>query len=710
MIGRLGLETPALLAARYPKLAALGLVVLLFATLASLPMLRFDNNLERSFATSSEHSKAYARLMRSLGQKTEEVVFLAEGDRPFTAEDYAKMRDFALELQLTDRVAAVVSPFLLRFGRKHPHYPGEAVFPQQLRGAEIAARLAAFESGDQRLQKLISNDRKAAIIIASVQLEKGDAAQAVLDRLASLSATFATPNMRYAIGGKLAASLDLIGSIKRDLLVLNALGALLAAVLALAIFRGLRNAIVAIAPAVLGAGVSLSVYVWLGYPITVLSNTLPILVLVLGLADSVHLTMHLLRESRDQSFQDRLETTIRAVGPACALTSVTTAIAFTAIAISDNQQLFEFAVLGATAVLLSHVVVIVAFTLFARMAALEGGTSPASAAWLRAPGFIYAVVFRGGRATIAVSLVVVVLAAWGYSQSRAWFNFARNIPESSTARLTNDILQYRFGGLYRIWIELDTAGDNDLRTTAGWQRLVRLTRAIESAAPGTPVVSLVSLARWLGRPDVAPNQREMQDLPDGLRSVLVDRARNVARIIVIAPEPMRTPETLAQHDRLTAAARDNGASTVSGLPVVLRHEAIAIIRQLSLGLVIAALVSVLVIASFFGWPSLVWVLLIPNVLPVLVVASAVHLLNAGQIDPVVVLALTVAFGIAVDDSIHFVNMFGVLRSQGQAVDAAIGSAIERTGRVMIATTLLIVLGLAVTQFSDLAPCACSASC
>ena len=62
-------------------------------------------------------------------------------------------------------------------------------------------------------------------------------------------------------------------------------------------------------------------------------------------------------------------------------------------------------------------------------------------------------------------------------------------------------------------------------------------------------------------------------------------------------------------------------------------------------------------------------------------------------------ALTIAFGIAIDDCIHFINRYRLERLNGHPVDEAIQFAIDRTGRVMIATTLLISGGLLVTLLS-----------
>ena len=74
---------------------------------------------------------------------------------------------------------------------------------------------------------------------------------------------------------------------------MNLWGALAITLAAFALLRDLRMAFLAVIPALIGAAGVLALSVWLGYPITVLSNVIPILLLVLGVADGVHLTAHL---------------------------------------------------------------------------------------------------------------------------------------------------------------------------------------------------------------------------------------------------------------------------------------------------------------------------------------------------------------------------------------------------------------------------------
>jgi len=90
-------------------------------------------------------------------------------------------------------------------------------------------------------------------------------------------------------------------------------------------------------------------------------------------------------------------------------------------------------------------------------------------------------------------------------------------------------------------------------------------------------------------------------------------------------------------------------------------------------------------------------------LPVLVVGATLHLLTGGLLTPPAVLSLTIAFGIAIDDTIHFLSRYYQAISTGQHRRSAATGALRSAGGVMVLTTALLCAGLAVTASSAFFP-------
>jgi predicted RND superfamily exporter protein len=64
------------------------------------------------------------------------------------------------------------------------------------------------------------------------------------------------------------------------------------------------------------------------------------------------------------------------------------------------------------------------------------------------------------------------------------------------------------------------------------------------------------------------------------------------------------------------------------------------------------------------------------------------------------LAMTIAFGIAIDDTVHFINRARLERREGRNAAEAVRNAVAGVGFVLCATTLVIGLGVSLTWASE----------
>ena len=686
-----GLDRIGPAALRRPRIALALLLAVLLASAAALPRLRFDDDINRVFLSDSALSQAQRRLDTSLAPTGRDLAVLIDSPDPISIADLSRLRDLSLDLELTDGVLGVLSPFALRFPPGSGQ-SGAPLFDDTLDAAAMDARLDAFRARNTGLPPLLRPDRRSLLLLVSVAPDRAVQAEAAV-RLAVAQALPA--GLRAGIAGEDLLARDIAQGLKRDLLLLNGAGAALLVLAALLLLNGWRLAVLATLPGVLGALAVLGLAGWLGFPITVISNVVPILILILGVSNGVHLALHL----KDSAAPDPLAETLARVGPACALSSLTTALAFSTILLTGNAQLREFALLGAAGMVLAFAVLIATFALLARR--LPPGPprpvrlAPALARRLFGAGQ------RAPRAVIAAGLALTLLGAVGWLTARPWFPLYQNLPAGSASAAAADRVAGDFGGVFQMLIELDTAGEQALDTPAGWARYAGVVTAVARDSDG-PVLSLLALSRWAGTPGSAPDAATLGLLPPHLAQRLRPDA-GTARLIVPMPEPMRSPATLARYDRIDAAARAAGADRVLGLPAVMRHESVTLIRQLSLSLVTAAIAATAIIALALGSWRLIPALALPNVLPILLAATSLHLVAGGLLTPTAVLALTIAFGIAVDDTIHFTSRFTALTAAGMPRPQALNVAAETAGPAMVLTTLLLICGLAVTLFSVFQP-------
>lgn len=676
-----GAQRIGLAAISFPKLAFGCLLTLMVLIAISLPRVTFDDDINRVFMSDSPLSMAQRAYEQDQSPPLGTVLTHVTSELPFTPLQMAALRDLALDLEFVDGVTAVASPFILRWPPDTVAPDGTPVFGPSITESFTGA-LVDFEALETGLPTFMNTARTGMLLTISVDTSTAEVKD-VVDGISAEIQRALPPDLAAAMTGEDVISAEIVTGLKDELVALNLWGALVITLAAFALLRDLRMALLAVLPALFGAAGVLALSVWLGYPITVLSNVIPILILVLGVADGVHLAGHI---KEGGTVRDAVSN----VGPACALTALTTAVAFASITLTGNAQLFEFAVLGALGTLLSFIILITSFALLGAILPLSSRALPSITATTALR--LTTLGTARPRLTIALCALAMVFSVAGFSQTKSWFPLYQNLPDESVTVATNDAVADAFGGVFQMIVEMD----------GEWEQTRALAEQLEDMSTPGSVLSEVSLARWLGHPETRPTLAELESLPPALVTQLRSNT-GTSRIFISVPEPMRSNNSLATYDALFRVAQDAGADRIIGLPTIMRFEAVRLINQLSIGLVIAALGATVLVAAAFRSIRLVPVLVIPNVLPLMVTGASLHIWANGELSPTAVLALTIAFGVAIDDTVHFLHRFSAAQSQGQSPHDAVRFAAKGAGQVMVLTTLLLTIGLGVTLMSDFTP-------
>ncbi|MEM1284706.1 MAG: MMPL family transporter [Pseudomonadota bacterium] len=688
--------------ARHRWAAALLLVAVLAVTAVSLPSITFEADLQRGFAAGTPDEQAYGELLRGRETRSRPVMLLIEDTEPFSAADLDALNIMMLDLALTPGVAQIISPFSLRYPPDHPTAPGGLVLNPADGEAGVQA-LQAYTADIPGLSAMIADDLATMIttIVPTGGLSLSDV-RAMLEEIETLAAPLEADGLRISITGEDAIGFALTDALSNDLIVLNSIGSAAAFLISLVALRSFRWAIISFVPALLASATSLGLFAVFGLPITVMSVVVPILVLVLALADGLHLTSAARAHMATMPWREALIAAIKQVAPANALTSITTGIGFAAISVSSFDQLDELglsgcvSVLGAYWVVTAGVIVLMPLaTLGKRHKPAEDGTKPKAMLTTPLPAFLPRLVLRFPMAVLIGGGLVFGLSAVASSRVDAWFPLYANLPEDSPVGRAHRVIEDKFGGYLPMWFEFSAENPDE-----AWPTTQAIVVAITQAAPSLTVLSDVTLAAWLGDPTQRPDAEIMAQLPSSLTGDLYDPERGIHRVIALAPEPMHDRITRREHDAMVDSAREAGADQIFGFPPALRNQGLSIVHQLGQSLLIACIVATLMVAVAYRNLLLAPILLLPNLLPLLAATSLLHLLNDGHANPTAVLALTVAFGIAIDDSIHVLNRYMVERASGADIDQALSRTIILTGGVLLTTTLVISIGTASTFFSS----------
>jgi len=176
-----------------------------------------------------------------------------------------------------------------------------------------------------------------------------------------------------------------------------------------------------------------------------------------------------------------------------------------------------------------------------------------------------------------------------------------------------------------------------------------------------------------------------------LISLRISSSQSIAESAKMIDELRQTLAVLPYADEIT----------LTGFPVLLAIEFTDIINELRLSLLIAIGVGILLIGIASRSIFYALVAAIPNMFPVLFVELLIYF-NGGNINVTEVVALTIAFGIAIDNAVHIINAFNREQAKGVRDFAdSLKAAVNEVGPALAGSTLIICTATAVILTSTL---------
>ena len=494
---------------------------------------------------------------------------------------------------------------------------------------------------------------------------------------------------------------------------LSLIGLLLGAGIAFAVFRSvLASFICAVAPA-LTVIWTLGLFAIAGVPINYLTTVLPTLALILAYADSIVLYYRWHKSNADSPGADKevmlanLKEAVVKVGPASSLTSITTALAFFSFSYASSEALTEFAYLGVGAVMVAFFGVIIGLPL-AGYWLVKFGMMKANKA--KVPAFEklgrWALGIAAARPVFvslsAIGLVVVL--AFVHLAIRPEYRVTDYLPEASATYKAEKLANDSFGGRSLIFVSIPVANDQKLSAKENIDRLIAVEDALAEQFDRRSITSLSLL--WRNFKTDEARERIAESIGEAsINSRLGFLSKDSSHMLISLRIPSDqsitvTLEQLDQIEKITAKFEFSDQTTISGFPVLMAKEFTTLIEQLRTSLLIAIALGILVVGIATRSPLMMIAALTPNLLPILGVELILYL-RGGMINMSEVIALTVAFGIAIDNAVHVINVYEGEKHAHTSVLEAVRKSILDVGPALASSTLIICVSCLVTFSSAL---------
>jgi predicted RND superfamily exporter protein len=140
--------------------------------------------------------------------------------------------------------------------------------------------------------------------------------------------------------------------------------------------------------------------------------------------------------------------------------------------------------------------------------------------------------------------------------------------------------------------------------------------------------------------------------------------------------------------------------TLTGKALVFQKGTTYLVDNLVLSLLFAIFLISLFMAYLFRSFKMILVSLLPNILPLLITAGMMGYLGV-PIKPSTILVFSIAFGISVDDTIHFLAKYRQeLKANNWKIRKSVFNALRETGVSMFYTSIVLFFGFSVFMISS----------
>ncbi|MBU1174000.1 MAG: MMPL family transporter [Alphaproteobacteria bacterium] len=699
-----GIERLGHLTMRFPRLVAVAVVLITAFCLVQFQNVSVDGDILRVYRNSGEMYDRYQALRETFGTFESDAYILAKSDDLTNPAVLERLRELSFDIELTSYAAGTLSPFSLR----SPTEDGGTTpaVPENMQSREeVAAALANLRDTDPMMGNLINGDLSGLVMIIFIdpELTRGDGEDKMLAELMDLIASYQSDNITVELTGPPVWKTEMLDATIADQFKFSVIGFLIGAVVSFICLRSFVGALLATLTPFISIIWLIGGITALFGQFTFLTNIVTTLVLVIAFAESMYFCFTWLRLWRDgMESNEAIRETVNRVTPAAALTSITTAVSFATLLVTQGQGIAEFGVSGVIGVAIAYVALVTFLPLAIKFAVRFGFKPPdrmsiAVSAPIPVARFL---VNRFARPLTIAGIVLVVFMLVPHFLLQPRFDFQDFLPSNSEALQTAEGIDSGVGGVAPLYIRVplkqgvENVGDED------FERIKKVHEIVESHVGKGKVISAASFTHYAD--SGFTREQIFSAVGPFLKRRFVTDDNKQAMVTAFIPTMMRSADLRAMVDATDAELRAAGIgdAQVSGLNVLTSYASTDIIGNLRNGLMIAIVVNLFVIGFAFRSVRIGLVAFIPNVLPILGTEVYLYFSGAG-LQMTTVFALTIAFGIAVDDTIHFLANYVRQRKAGLGHDAAIDRVLERVGPALVATTLILCGGTFVVAFSAL---------
>ena len=449
----------------------------------------------------------------------------------------------------------------------------------------------------------------------------------------------------------------------------------------------------------------------------------PTIMVVVGMSDLIHFyTKYQIELSKGLDKKTAIIQSLKAIRTTLFLTSLTTIIGFLAISQSTSPHVKTFGYDGAVGVLLAFLIAVtftpIVLSFLPAPAINAENKSPLKSffQWDKWLQWIYSFSLSNPKIIFGTTVALLILSIIGISKINTNNYLLGAIDEDTELRKSYTFFEKRLSGVRSFeWI-VETKGDYKIDDLVVLQALQRLETHLDNNeavgsifSPVTFYKSVHQIRKRSGKSNyVLPNSQKEIDVYNkwndrfDLGGYMNDE-KTVARLTAKMEDigRLKVKQLNQETKEWITSNIDNSMLSIrpTGRPLLLDRNHEILIEQMGISLSIAFVLISLIMAFLFKSTRMVLISLVPNLLPLILVAGVMGFAGI-ELNGSVTIIFTIAFVIAVDDTIHFLSKFKKeVEEHGERL-IALENTMLQTGKAIIITSIILMSGYFILFFSD----------
>ncbi|MBC2843613.1 efflux RND transporter permease subunit [Winogradskyella flava] len=490
-------------------------------------------------------------------------------------------------------------------------------------------------------------------------------------------------------------------------------------------FRSFRATFISLIVVCVGVMWTFGILGLLGYEITVLTALIPPLIIVIGIPNCIFLINKYQHEVKSHGNKVKsLQRVITKIGNATLMTNVTTASGFATFILTESKLLKEFGIVASLSILAIFILclliipIIYTFLPYPKQRHLEH----LNKRWIG--GFVDWMerMVKHKKITIYVTaLILIIVSMIGMNQIRISGSLIEDMPKNKQFFKDIRFFEEEFNGIMPLEIMVDTKRKKGVMKLATLKRINQLEELIEETPELSKPISVVSLVKYSKQAYYNGNPKYYQLPTSQENSFILSYAKNSSSNVDMLKNFV---DSTGQYARITTFMKDIGTDkmeriqenlqnkidkvfpeeryevTMTGKALVFQKGTKYLVRNLVISLTLAIFLISLFMAYLFRSFRMIIVSLIPNLLPLLVTAGIMGFIGV-PIKPSTILVFSIAFGISVDDTIHFLAKYRQeLQANHWKIRKSVYAALRETGVSMFYTSIVLFFGFSVFTISS----------